>query len=132
MFIYLLIALGGAIGSIARYWLTATVETRLNGLFPWGTFLVNLSGCVLIGLFAALPAAGGRPMPPNETRAFLIIGLCGGYTTFSAFSLQTLNLLRLGDWPRASAYVASSVILCVLGTWLGLRAGTWLFPTSTP
>jgi fluoride exporter len=128
MIIYLLIALGGALGSVARHGLSATVETRLNGLFPWGTFIVNVSGCVLIGLFAALPAAGGRPMPPTEARAFLMIGLCGGYTTFSAFSLQTLNLIRLGDWPRAGAYVVASVVLCILGVWLGQLLGTALAP----
>ena len=131
MFIYLLIALGGALGSITRHWLTETVAARLDGPFPWGTFLVNITGCLLIGLFATLPG-GGRQLSPTETRAFLMIGICGGYTTFSAFSLQTLNLIRLGDWPRASAYVAGSVVLCVLGVWLGTRAGAVLFPAPSP
>ena len=132
MFIYVLIALGGALGSVGRYWLAETVASRIPGPFPWGTFLVNITGCILIGLFAALPSGGGRQISPTETRAFLMIGICGGYTTFSAFSLQTLNLLRAGDWPRASAYVAGSVVLCVLGVWLGTRAGAALFPAASP
>ena len=128
MLIYLLIALGGAIGSVSRHWLSETVTARLDGPFPWGTFLVNITGCILIGLFAVLPGGSGRPLASTETRAFLMIGICGGYTTFSAFSLQTLNLLRAGDWPRATAYVVGSVVLCLLGVWLGQLLGTALAP----
>lgn len=119
MFIYLLIALGGAIGSVARHWLSETVTARLDGPFPWGTFLVNVSGCILIGFFASFPGGGWRQFNPTESRAFFMVGVCGGYTTFSAFSLQTLNLLRLGDWPRAGAYVVGSVVLCLFGVWFG-------------
>ena len=119
MFTYVLIALGGAIGSVARHWLSETVGARFDGPFPWGTFLVNVSGCLLIGFFASLHASGLRQFNPTETRAFLMVGVCGGYTTFSAFSLQTLNLLRLGDWPRAAGYVIASVVVCLFGVWLG-------------
>jgi CrcB protein len=119
MFLYLLIALGGALGSVARHWLTESVTARLDGPFPWGTFLVNLTGCLAIGFFASAAGSGGRPFATTEARAFFMIGVCGGYTTFSAFSLQTVNLLRLGDWPRAAAYVIGSVVLCLVGVWLG-------------
>ena len=119
MFTYLYIALGGAIGSVARHWLSETVSTRVDSSFPWGTFLVNVSGCVLIGFFGSLAGPGGRSFGSTEARAFFMVGICGGYTTFSAFSLQTLNLLRIGDWPRAGAYAVSSVLVCLLGVWLG-------------
>lgn len=128
MFIYLLIALGGAIGSVARHWLTETVTVRLDGPFPWGTFLVNVSGCLLIGFLASLSGPAWRQFTGTEARAFFMVGLCGGYTTFSAFSLQTVNLLRLGEWPRAGAYVAGSVMLCVLGVWLGHLLATAVAP----
>jgi CrcB protein len=128
MFIYLLIALGGALGSVARHWLTETVSARLDGPFPWGTFFVNLSGCLVIGFIASLPGPGWRQFSPTETRAFFMVGLCGGYTTFSAFSLQTINLLRLGDWPRAAGYVLASVVLCLLGVWLGHLLATAVAP----
>lgn len=128
MFIYLLVALGGAIGSVVRHWLTETVTTRLDSAFPWGTFLVNVSGCLLIGFFASLSGPAWRQFTSTEGRAFFMVGLCGGYTTFSAFSLQTLNLMRLGEWPRAAAYVAGSVMLCVLGVWLGHLLATVVAP----
>jgi len=130
MLIYLLIALGGALGSVSRYWLAETIAVRFDGPFPWGTLFVNVTGCILIGLFAAVTGSGWRQLPPLETRAFLMIGLCGGYTTFSAFSLQTLSLLRLGDWPRAIAYVLGSVLLCLVGVWLGELLGTALAPAT--
>lgn len=117
--IYVLIALGGALGSIARYWLSGVVETQVGSAFPWGTFLVNLSGCILIGFFAGLGSAGARWFAGQEARALLLVGLCGGYTTFSAFSLQTLELLRAGDGLRAVGYTLASVIVCLLGVWLG-------------
>lgn len=124
MIIYVLIALGGALGSVARHWLSEAVTTRLDGSFPWGTFLVNVSGCLLIGFFASLPGPSWRQFGDSETKAFFMVGVCGGYTTFSAFSLQTLNLLRLGELTRAASYVVASVLVCLLGVWLGhLLAG---------
>ncbi len=117
--IYLLIALGGALGSVARYWFNGLVTARLGEAFPWGTFLVNVSGCIVIGFFAALGGSGSRFFASQEARGLLLVGLCGGYTTFSAFSLQTLDLLRAGDWLRAGAYIFGSVTLCLLGVWLG-------------
>lgn len=128
MIIYLLIALGGALGSVARHWLSETVAARLDVPFPWGTFLVNVSGCLLIGFFASLPGPSWRQLGDSGTKAFFMVGVCGGYTTFSAFSLQTLNLLRLGEWTRAGTYVAASVLVCLLGVWLGHALATWVAP----
>ncbi len=128
MIVYLWIALGGALGSVARHWLTESVSARLDTEFPWGTFLVNFSGCLLIGLFASLTGPGWRPFTTPEGRSFFMVGLCGGYTTFSAFSLQALNLLRIGEWQRAGAYVAGSVVLCLLGVWLGHLLAVALAP----
>lgn len=128
MFIYLLIAAGGALGSVLRHWLSASIAARLDGPFPWGTFLVNVTGCLLIGFLASLSGPGWKQFTSTEGRAFFLIGLCGGYTTFSAFSLQTLNLFRAGDWPRASGYVAASVVLCIAGTWLGQWLATVVAP----
>jgi CrcB protein len=119
MYIYLLIALGGALGSVARHWLSSIVFEPLNATFPWGTFWVNVSGCLAIGFFASLNLPNTRYFTGTDARLFLMTGICGGYTTFSAFSLQTLNLLRVGDWPRAGGYVAGSVLVCLAGTWLG-------------
>jgi CrcB protein len=128
MIIYLLIALGGALGSVARHWLSETITARMDGPFPWGTFLVNVSGCLLIGFFASLPGPSWRQLSDSETKAFFMVGVCGGYTTFSAFSLQTLNLLRLGEWTRAGGYVVASVFVCLLGVWLGHMLATLVAP----
>ncbi len=126
MIAYLLVALGGALGSVLRHGLTETVTVRLDGPFPWGTFIVNLTGCIAIGFLAVASGPGARLFPSHEARLFLLTGLCGGYTTFSAFSLQTFALLRAGDATRAGAYITGSVVLCVVGTWLGYLLGTTL------
>lgn len=117
--IYMLIALGGALGSLARFGLAGLLGTRLGEGFPWGTLIVNVSGCIVIGFFAGLGSVGPRWFATPEARSLLLVGLCGGYTTFSAFSLQTLELLRSGDWPRALGYTLASVVVCLAGVWLG-------------
>lgn len=117
---YLYIAAGGALGSIARYWMAGAIDGRLNTNFPWGTMLVNIAGSFAIGVFAALAAGEGRWGMNESTRLFLIVGICGGFTTFSSFSLQTLNLLREGLLLKAGGNVAISVIACVAATWAGL------------
>lgn len=116
---YLAIALGGALGSILRYALSTSIDTRWGEGFPWGTLSVNLLGCFVIGVLAYLSGSDGRLWGSPETRQFLITGLCGGFTTFSTFGLQTLNLLRDGDCLQASAYVIGSVVICLIGVWLG-------------
>jgi CrcB protein len=109
---YLLIALGGAIGSVARALLNLLVTARAGELFPWGILTVNVVGCLLIGALAAV-------VERESLRVLLMTGLCGGFTTFSAFSLDALRLLQAGRPGAAAAYVATSLVLCLLGTWLG-------------
>lgn len=117
---YLIIALGGALGSVLRFWLGGFVAVHGGDGFPWGTLLVNVTGSLAIGFFAAFTARETGRWPVSESlRAFIMVGVCGGYTTFSAFSLQTLHLLQAGDWLRAGAYVAGSVFLCLTAVWAG-------------
>jgi CrcB protein len=119
---YLWIALGSALGGMARYWCSGWVAQRVGETFPWGTIMVNISGCFLIGVLAALSEPDGRWYLPPLMRQFLMIGVLGGYTTFSSFSLQTLNLARDGEWLQAGANVFVSVALCLLAVWLGYFA----------
>jgi len=116
---YLLVAGGGALGSVARYWLSGVVGRRFGETFPYGTLLVNVSGCLAIGFFAAYTGPEGRALIRPEWRLAFMTGICGGYTTFSSFSLQTLNLATDGDWLRATANVMLSVVLCLGAVWLG-------------
>jgi len=125
MVTYLWIAMGGALGSVARYWLNGVVSARFGETFPLGTLAVNVAGSFVIGILAALTAPEGRLSPETRTFAtqFLMIGICGGFTTFSAFSLQTLNLLREREWLYAGGNVLLSVALCLIATWLGYLLG---------
>ncbi len=116
---FLLVAAGGALGSVARYWLSGIVNARYGETFPLGTLLVNVSGCLAIGFFATLTGVAGRAEVAPEWRIAFMSGVCGGFTTFSAFSLQTMNLGLSGDWLRAGANVLLSVALCLLAVWLG-------------
>jgi CrcB protein len=122
---YLLVALGGALGSVARYGATGLVARCLGEAFPWGTLLVNISGSFAIGLFATLATEGRWLMSP-ATRVFFTAGICGGFTTFSAFSLQTLDLARQGAWLYAGLNILGSVALCLLFVWLGYFLATTL------
>ena len=118
---YVLVALGSALGGVARHGLSVLIAQRLGAGFPWGTIFVNVTGSFLIGLVAALTDARQNT---QGTREFLMIGVLGGYTTFSAFSLQTLALLREGRLLEATGNVAGSVVLCVAAVWLGFLAGS--------
>ena len=111
---------GGALGSVARYGVALAVA-RVMGLgFPWGTVLINIVGSFVIGGFAG---ATLRMPISDAARAFVMVGLCGGFTTFSAFSLQTIELLRAGYAGRAVLNVTASVLLCLAATALGIRIG---------
>jgi CrcB protein len=123
MLAYLWIAVGGALGSVARYWFSGIIGRQFGETFPWGTLLVNLSGSFVIGLLAALGEPGGRRFIGPTGRQFFMYGICGGYTTFSSFSLQTLELIRDGDWFKAGANTAASVLLCLTAVWLGYALG---------
>ncbi len=123
---YLWIALGGALGSMARYASTNLVAGWLGGHFPWGTLVINVLGSFVIGIFAAMTGPGGRLFVSNDLRLFVMVGICGGYTTFSSFSLQTLDLIHDGAIARAGLNVIGSVGLCLLAVWLGYLAAAAL------
>src|SRR3954471_12222804 len=119
MLTYFWVALGGAIGSVARLWLSVQVGL-LTGLgFPWGTILVNIIGSLVIGFVATLTGPNGRVAVPIDAQAFVMVGLCGGFTTFSAFSLQTLELARDGRMMQALANIGLSVALCLASVAIG-------------
>jgi fluoride exporter len=120
---YLWIALGSAIGGAGRYGLSGVVANWIGATFPWGTLIVNISGCFVIGIFNALTGPDGVFLVPLNIRLFVMVGLCGGYTTFSSFSLETLNLVRNGEWLSAGGYIIASVVFCLIGVWLGHIAG---------
>jgi CrcB protein len=119
---YLWVALGGALGSVTRFWVSGLVAERYAQAFPWNTLVVNVTGSFIIGVLAALTEPDGRWLAPPGVRQFLMIGICGGYTTFSSFSLQTFNLLREREWLYAGGNIVLSVILCLVATWLGWLA----------
>lgn len=120
MHYYLAIAAGGAVGAMARYWLMTLVDGLTESRFPLGTLVVNICGSVLIGVFFVLISE--KMVLSQEMRALLVVGFVGAFTTFSTFSLDTLMLLQYGYILQAMAYVAASVLLCLLGTWLGMTA----------
>ena len=118
----LAVALGGALGGVARVWLAGLVTRRLGEHFPWGTLVVNVTGSGLIGLAAALALGQAGPaMVQPSAWALLVIGVLGSYTTVSSFSFQTLVLVHAGESARAFANIAASVIGC-----LGAAALAWL------
>lgn len=125
MLTYFIIGLGGAVGSMARYWASGVVARHFGETFPWGTLLINVSGSFLIGAFAACTGPEGRWLAAPGLRQFFMVGICGGYTTFSSFSLQTLDLARGGEWLKAGANCVLSLVLCLLAVWAGHVAALW-------
>jgi fluoride exporter len=119
---YLWVGIGSALGGIARYWCSGVVAMWTGEWFPWGTLIVNVSGSFIIGLMAALSAVEGPFLIRPELRIFVMVGICGGYTTFSSFSLQTFELIREREWLWAGANCVLSVVLCMLAVWLGYAA----------
>ena len=119
MITWLFVALGSALGGMARYGLGLLVARAVGQSFPWGTLLINVLGSFVIGFYGALTLADG-PMPASvQARAFVMVGICGGFTTFSSFSLQTVDLLQAGENAAAGMYIVASVALCLAGTFLG-------------
>jgi CrcB protein len=125
---YLWIGLGGALGSMARHWSNGIVAVLAGVGFPWGTLVINVLGSFLIGFAATTMNADGRFPASMTAQQFVMVGLCGGYTTFSAFSLQTLALLRGEQWLYAAGNVVLSVSLCMIAVWAGYMAGLALSP----
>ncbi len=123
MQIYLWIALGSALGGVGRYWCSGVIARHIGETFPWGTLTVNVVGSLLIGLLATVSDPDGRLLMSTTLRQFFMIGVFGGFTTFSSFSLQALNLVRDGQWVPASLYILGSVALCLVGVWLGHGLG---------
>jgi CrcB protein len=117
--IFLLIALGGAVGSLLRYLIGGTIQRSSASGFPVGTMFVNVAGCFLIGIFVRFLL---NIQVSAELRALLVIGFCGGFTTFSTFSFETVGLIEGGEYARAATYVLGSAVLCIVATFAGMAA----------
>jgi len=126
MLAYFWVAIGGAVGSVARYALGGAVSERFGSSFPIGTLVVNVLGSFIIGVLAALTIPEGKMS--SETRAFtvqfLMVGICGGFTTFSSFSRETLALIQDRQWLYAGGNILLSVVLCMIAVWLGYLLGS--------
>jgi fluoride exporter len=118
------VALGSALGGVARYWCSGIVAHYIGETFPWGTLIINVVGSFLIGLIATVSGTDGRFLIPAEVRQFLMVGILGGFTTFSSFSLQTLTLARDGEWLLVGANIVGSVVLCLVMVWVGHMLAT--------
>jgi len=125
---YFWIAIGSALGGMARYWCSGVAARLIGETFPWGTIIVNIVGSFIIGFFATLTGPDGRIFADTLTRQFVMIGFCGGYTTFSSFSLQTLALVQDGEWLLASANIALSVMACFLSVCAGYALAASINP----
>lgn len=121
----LVVMAGGALGTLARY-LVSVLAAPISGQMPWGTIIINVAGSFLIGFFGTLTLAQGRYPVPENLRLFVMVGFCGGFTTFSSFSLQTLDLLRAGAPARALGNIAASVLVCLAAVALGHAAAARL------
>jgi fluoride exporter len=127
---YLWIGLGGAFGSMARHWSNRAVSALMGVEFPWGTLVINILGSFIIGFAAATMKKDGRFPTGDTPRQLVMVGVCGGYTTFSAFSLQTLGLIQGGQWLPAIGNATLSVGLCMIAVWAGYAAGLALAPSN--
>ncbi len=121
----LLIFFGAGIGGVFRYWISTGVYGVLGRQFPYGTLVVNATGSFFMGLFVVLLIERFNGIGP-QLRSLLLIGLLGGYTTFSSFSIETVNLLESGAWVSATLNVLITVTLCLVLTWLGMLGGRQL------
>jgi CrcB protein len=117
--LYLWVALGSALGGAARFFCTGLAARLFGETFPWGTLFVNVLGSFVIGFFATITGPDGRIFAGTAARQFVMAGILGGFTTFSSFSLQTLNLANDGEWLQAGGNVVGSVVLCLVAVWLG-------------
>jgi CrcB protein len=117
--IYIWLAIGGALGTVARFWCSGVAARLIGETFPWGTVVVNVVGSFIIGFAATALGPDGRMFVGTTARQFTMVGFCGGYTTFSSFSLQTLNLMNDGEWLYAVSNVGLSVALCLIAVWAG-------------
>ncbi|WP_248730219.1 MULTISPECIES: fluoride efflux transporter CrcB [Halomonadaceae] len=123
---YAAVALGSALGAIARYLVSIGLLSLLGPGYPWGTLVANVLGSVLIGLVSVCTQEGGRFRSSPLLRQFLMAGFCGGFTTFSIFSLEVVSLADQGEWRQAAGYVVLSLGLWMGGVVSGVRLGTRL------
>jgi fluoride exporter len=121
---YLLIALGGALGSLARYWVGATIINRMGTRFPWGTLVINLTACIVIGFSVTFLTRRADLSP--AWRYLVPIGFVGAYSTFSTYEWETLSLIRAGTFPLAAVYALGSLVLGLAATWCGMIAAEFL------
>ena len=128
MFSYILVMLGGALGTGARFWMSGFIAERAGEFFPLGTLVVNVSGSFVVGFFAAFTSTEGPVLVSPRFRQFFMIGVCGGYTTFSSFSLQTLDFARDGDWLKVLLSTVLSFACCLAAVWLGRILALTLLP----
>jgi fluoride exporter len=125
---YAAVMVGGALGTGLRLWLSTWMASRYGDGFPIGTITVNVAGCFIAGAFSSLSAPAGWWPASEFTRQVVIVGMLGGFTTFSAFSLQTLSLCNAGEWGRAGLNVLASIVLCLLAVWVGYLLARTLNP----
>lgn len=125
---YFIVMVGGALGSGARMWLSLFVGERFGETFPMGTLVVNALGCLAIGIFSALTGPDGMVLTSPLVRQFVMIGVLGGFTTFSSFGLQTVSLMSDGEWLYAALNVVLSVVVCLAFVWLGIILASIITP----
>lgn len=126
MSLYFWIFIGSGLGGVARFALSGLIAHRFGETFPWGTFVINVSGSFLIGFIAAFTDPEGRVFVGANVRQFIMTGIIGGYTTYSSFSLQTFALARDGEWFRAAANAFGTFTLCFVAVGLGYLCASWL------
>jgi CrcB protein len=128
MFSYIVVMLGGALGTGARFWASGLIAERAGEFFPLGTLIVNITGSFAIGFFTAFTDPDGRFLLSPRFREFFMVGICGGYTTFSSFSLQTLDVIRDGDWFKAGLNTLLSFACCLAAVWFGRILALTILP----
>lgn len=125
-----LIFLGSGSGGLLRYWLGGVIQSWWGPIFPLGTLVVNVTGCLMMGFLATVWT--GPVLIRDEYRSAILIGVLGGYTTFSSFGRETLSLVHDGEWWRAAWYVLGSVVLSLLAVWVGAAFASKLYRTGAP
>jgi CrcB protein len=122
----LLVTIGGALGAVARFWLSGAIGRRVGETFPWGTLAVNVTGSAAIGMLAGILTSSGTELATSQLWLALATGVLGSYTTVSSFSLQSMTLMRAGEWRHASWNILASLMLCLAAAAAGITTGSAL------